>query len=352
VPPVSDPHPPISGVWLPVVTPFLDGAIDYESFERLIGQYLTTGLSGIVALGTTGESPTLEPWEVEAIVDFLIEAVDGKLPVYVGIGGNSTLTVIQMVRRLERYPFAGILSVCPYYNRPTEAGIREHFRAIAGSTEKNLAIYNIPYRTGVNLPNDAVLELAEIRNIVGIKDCCASLSQSIDLLRQRPTGFSVLTGDDALFYSMLALGADGGILASAHYRPQMFVGIFERIRANDHAGAQALWSQLEPVVRLLFKEPNPLPVKHWLWRQRLLTSRECRLPMTRVSDSLARELESVLDTPGEHLNEPGETYGREGGSPVAEPRRYSSPTHGSSSLPPESRSSPPEDRGSHELQAL
>lgn len=290
-------HAPISGVWLPMVTPFLDGAIDFDSYERLLGHYLNQGISGIIPLGTTGEGPTIEPHEMEALLDLTIEVVDRRIPIYVGIGGNSTSKVVQLIRRLERFRFDGILSVCPYYNRPSESGILEHFRSIAGSTDRNILIYNIPYRTGVNLSNDAVLQLAEVRNIVGIKDCCANLPQSVDLLRRRPPGFAVMTGEDALFYLMVASGADGGILASAHYQPRALVEIFGRMRANDHHGAFKLWSTLEPSVRLLFKEPNPMAVKHWLWRCGAMSSPECRLPLTRVSPALASELDD-LEMPG------------------------------------------------------
>jgi 4-hydroxy-tetrahydrodipicolinate synthase len=274
-------QPPICGVWLPIVTPFLGGAVDLDSYERLLGYYLTQGISGVIPLGTTGESPTLEDHEAEAIVALTVDVVDRRIPIYVGVGGNSTRNVIQMLRRLERYPFAGILSTCPYYSRPSEEGIREHFRQIAESTDKNVLIYNIPYRTGVNLSNDAVLDLSQVPNIVGIKDCCASLAQSVDLLRRKPPGFSVMTGEDALFYTSLALNGDGGIVAAAHYRPQSFVEVFQRMAANDHRGALAVWSSIEPMVRMLFREPNPMPLKHWLWREGFIDSPECRLPLTR-----------------------------------------------------------------------
>ncbi len=289
------PYPRPSGVWLPIVTPFLGGEIDYESFERLLGHYLSQGISGVVPLGTTGESPTIEPHEVEAIVDLTLEVVDGRVPVYVGIGGNSTRKVIQLLHRLERYRFTGILSVCPYYNRPSESGICEHFRQIARSTDRKILIYNIPYRTGVNLSNDAVLELAATSGIVGIKDSCASFSQSVDLLRRRPSSFSVLTGEDAMFYSTLALGGDGGILASAHLSTEQFVDVFNRMRANDHQGALSTWQALEPKIRILFKEANPMPIKHWLWKQGLIHSPECRLPLSRISDSLVREIDLLTE---------------------------------------------------------
>jgi 4-hydroxy-tetrahydrodipicolinate synthase len=171
--------------------------------------------------------------------------------------------------------------------------MRRHFERIADSTDRRIIIYNIPYRTGVNLSNDAVLALAKIPNIVGIKDCCASFAQSVDLLRRRPDGFGVLTGEDAQFYTMLALGGDGGILASAHYRPRTFVEVFKLTAANDHQGARACWSSIEPAVRVFFREPNPMPIKHWLWRRGLIESPECRLPLTGASEALAREIDAL-----------------------------------------------------------
>lgn len=284
---------PISGVWLPIITPFLDGEVDFESYERLLGFYLNQGITGIIPLGTTGESPTIEPYEAEAILDLTLEVVDWRIPVYVGIGGNSTQKVTQFIQRLGRFGFDGILSVCPYYNRPAEDGIREHFRRVADCTDRPILIYNIPYRTGVNLSNDSILELSEVSNIVGVKDCCASLPQTIDLLRRKPADFAVMTGEDALFYTTLALGGEGGILSSAHVRPEIFVEVFKRMADNDHQHARALWSCVESATRLLFREPNPMPIKHWLWKCGLIRSPECRLPLTKITPALAKQIDAL-----------------------------------------------------------
>jgi len=294
------PSSSLAGIWLPLVTPFLNGAVDLKSYERLLRHYLGQGLTGLMPLGTTGESPTLYEDEMEALVELTTKVVGDRLRVYVGVGGNATEKVIQTLRRLERYPFEGILSVCPYYNRPSEDGIRQHFERISDATDRRIVIYNIPYRTGINLSNDAMLALANLPNVVGIKDCCANLSQSADLLRRRPAGLSVLTGEDALFYTTLALGGDGGILASAHYQPSIFVEVFERMAANDHQGARAVWSSIEPAARVFFREPNPMPIKYWLWRQGLIESPECRLPLTRVSGELAQEIETLDDNGATH----------------------------------------------------
>jgi len=284
----------ISGVWLPVITPFFEGALDLASYEAVIEDGLRKGISGVFPIGTTGESPTIDDDEVERLVDRTVAIVAGRVPIFVGVGGNATHKVLKTLKRIERYDVAGIVSVCPYYNRPTQDGLEQHFRQIAEATDREIIIYNIPYRTSVNLSNETLLRLAELRNIVGVKDSSGNIAQSLELLRLRPAGFAVMTGEDALFYTMLANGADGGILASAHIRTELFVRIHERMRGNDHRAALAAWRELEALIPLLFKEANPMPIKHVLWKQGLLRSAECRLPLTRISEGLATELERSL----------------------------------------------------------
>lgn len=283
-----------SGVWLPIITPFVDGEIDHASYAGLIEHYLEAGVTGVIPLGTTGESPTVDEAETETLIERTAAAVDGRVPILVGVGGNDTRKVVKTLGRLGRHAVHGYLVVCPYYNRPSQDGLREHFTRVADATDRPILIYNIPYRTGVNLANDTLLALAELDNVVGVKDSSGDLAQSLDLLRQRPPGFTVLTGEDAYFYTLLAHGGDGGILASAHLETETFVALHERMAANDHHGARALWARLERLVRLLFTEPNPMPIKHCLWRQGLIRSPECRLPLTRVSAALADALDGIV----------------------------------------------------------
>lgn len=284
----------ISGLWLPLVTPFKDGAVDRTSYERLVSHYIACGVDGLLPLGTTGESPALDDGEVEALIEWTLAAAAGRVPVFVGIGGNATRKVERALRRLHHLPFDGILSVCPYYNRPGQDGLVQHFRAVAAATDRPVMIYNIPYRTAVNLANDSLIELAQIPNIVGVKDSSGSMAQSLDLLARRPEGFSVLTGEDALYFTMMANGADGGVLAASHLMTEYFVEVGRRFVADDIAGARRLWMPLAELVPLLFGEANPMPIKHCLWRQGLIASPECRLPLTRVSDALARRLDGLL----------------------------------------------------------
>ena len=287
-----------SGVWLPIITPFKDGLVDHAGYERLLDHYVRAGVTGVIPLGTTGESPTIDEAEAEALVERTVATVAGRVPILVGVGGNDTRKVVKAVKGLQKHAVQGILSVCPYYNRPSQDGMREHFTRVAEATDRPILIYNIPYRTGVNLTNETLLALAAQPNIAGVKDSSGSIAQSLDLLRQRPPGFAVLTGEDAFFYTMLAHGGDGGILASAHVETATFLSVYERMAANDHQGALKAWARLEAMVPLLFKEPNPVPIKHCLWRRGLIASAECRLPLTRVSDALARDLDRLLPTAG------------------------------------------------------
>ena len=284
----------ISGLWVPLVTPFKDGAVDYASYERLVAHYIACGVDGLFPLGTTGESPALDDGEVEAVIERTLAVAAGRVPVFVGVGGNATHKVEKTLQRLEHLPFDGIVSVCPYYNRPSQDGLIGHFRAIAAATDRQVLIYNIPYRTAVNLSNDSLIELAQVPNIVGAKDSSGSVAQSLDLLARKPAGFSVLTGEDALYFTMMANGADGGILAASHLMTERFIEVDRRFAANDLAGARQAWAPLAGFVPLLFAEANPMPIKHCLWRQGLIASPECRLPLTRVSDALARRLDGLL----------------------------------------------------------
>ena len=288
----------IKGLWLPLITPFKDGEVDFASYRKLIDHYLGFGIDGLFPLGTTGESPVLDDDETDALVEATLEAARGRVPVLVGVGGNDTRKVEKSLKRLERHRFQGIVSVCPYYNRPSQDGLVAHFRRIAEATDRDVVIYNIPYRTAVNLSNDSLLELAQVRNIVGVKDSSGSLAQSLDLLARKPTGFSVLTGEDALYFTMLAHGAEGGILASSHVMTERFIEMRDRFAENDLAGARRAWAPLAELVPLLFAEANPMPIKHLLWQQGLIASPECRLPLTKISEGLARRLRAIV---GERL---------------------------------------------------
>ncbi len=184
----------ISGVWLPIITPFIDNKIDFQSYEKLIEHYISEGISGLIPLGTTGENPAVSESEFESIIDRTLATVDGRVPVFIGIGGNYTNKVLKTLKTVEKYRMDGILSVCPYYNRPGQQGLFEHFMRISEATDLKIIIYNIPYRTGVNLHNDTLFKLASQKNIAAVKDSCGDIRQSLALISSKPKDFSVLTG--------------------------------------------------------------------------------------------------------------------------------------------------------------
>lgn len=286
------------GIWLPLVTPFKDGAFDETSARRLARHYAALPIDGLILAATTGEGLTIDEDEIERYVSICRDEIGraGRtLQLYLGLSGSDTRRVVKDLARTSAWPIDGYLIACPYYTRPSQLGLYRHFAALAESSARPIMIYNIPYRTAVNLGNEQMLRLAGLSNIVGLKDCSADPAQSFDLLRDRPKGFAVLTGEDALFYTALTQGADGGVLAAAHVQTQAFTAIRDQMLGGDHARALAGWRALVALPRLLFAEPSPAPIKHWLWRTGLIDSPEVRLPMTSVSDALAARLDREIE---------------------------------------------------------
>lgn len=289
---------PLNGIWLPLVTPFRDGRLDETSLRRMVRHYAAEPVDGLILAATTGEGLTLDDAEIERLVQITaaeLETIGPRIPVYLGVSGSYTNKVARTLEATAHWPIEGYLVACPYYTRPSQDGLFRHFTALADATDRSIVIYNIPYRTGVNLGNDTMLRLAERGNITGVKDCCADATQSFDLLRTRPPGFAVMTGEDALFYPALTQGADGGILASAHIQTRTFAAVRDTLLRGDQPGALATWQRLVDLPRLLFAEPSPAPIKHWLWRIGLIDSSEVRLPMTPVSDALAARIDQAIE---------------------------------------------------------
>lgn len=284
----------LSGLWLPLITPFRDGRLDEGSLRRLVRHYAAEPVDGMILAATTGEGLTLDDEETERLAAVVAAELREAVPLYLGLSGSDTRKLLKALDRTASWPVQGYLIACPYYTRPSQDGLFRHFAALAGHTQRPLVVYNIPYRTGVNLANDTLLRLAALPNIVGVKDCCADNAQSFDLLRARPARFSVLTGEDALFYSALTQGADGGILAAAHVETRKFADVRRMLLAGDNAAALSAWRHLVDVPRLLFAEPSPAPIKHWLWRAGLIDSPEVRLPMTEVSEGLAERIDAAM----------------------------------------------------------
>jgi 4-hydroxy-tetrahydrodipicolinate synthase len=291
---MTTPRPRIAGLWLPLVTPFKDGRLDETSLTRLVRHYAGEPVDGLILAATTGEGLTLDEDEAERLVAVTAAARDRRLPIFLGVSGADTRKLALALARTAPWPIDGYLIACPYYVRPPQEGLYRHFALLAGATARPIIVYNIPYRTGVNLANATLLRLAELPNIVGLKDCCAEQTQSFDLLRARPPSFAVLTGEDALFYGALAHGADGGVLAAAHVETARFAAVRTALVAGRREEALEQWHGLVDLARLLFAEPNPAPVKHWLWRAGLLDSPEVRLPMTEISGALAARIANEM----------------------------------------------------------
>jgi 4-hydroxy-tetrahydrodipicolinate synthase len=281
----------VEGVWLPIITPFLNNEFDFKSYQKLIDYYLKKGISGIIPAGTTGESPTISDYELECIIDKTIEYTNNAIPIFIGVGSNYTDKAIKTLKLIEKYKIDGILSVSPYYNRPDQRGIYEHFLKISESTKLNIIIYNIPYRTGRNIENITIHKLAALKNIIGIKDSCGDIKQSMELLLNPPDDFSILTGEDIFYYLSLTLGADGGILAAAHLATEDYIDIYQLLKENNHKMALKKWGKLSQLIQLLFIEPNPAPIKYCLNKMGIIQSAETRLPIVEIS----KELESKLD---------------------------------------------------------
>jgi 4-hydroxy-tetrahydrodipicolinate synthase len=255
-----------SGIHIPIITPFKDDySIDADGLRRLVDYLIDEQKAdSLVPCGTTGESPTLSHEEHNRVIDLVIKAVNGRVPVIAGTGSNSTREAIEMTRHAEQAGAAASLQVCPYYNKPEQHGLLAHFEAIAKSTSLPLILYNIPGRTGRLIEVKTLLELAKIDNIVGVKDAAANINQTMALLaatRHMSKKFYVLCGEDALTFSSLCLGGDGAIAAVGHVIGKELHEMLLACARGDYKAAQDLHFRTLDVVNALFIETNPVPVK-------------------------------------------------------------------------------------------
>jgi 4-hydroxy-tetrahydrodipicolinate synthase len=279
-----------SGIWIPLVTPFSGGAVDHDALDVLVRRYVRAGVAGFVALGTTGEPAALDEREQDAVLATVLGAA-GALPVVAGVSGNHTQSVCERIAALNDTPVAGVLAAAPYYIRPSQTGVISHFAAIADASRKPVILYDIPARTGVALALSTLLELAGHERIVAVKDCGGSLDKTLALILDGR--LQVLCGEDLDMFGMMCAGASGAIAASAHVLPERFVAMERALREGRLDEARALWHTLVPLVRAIFAEPNPGPVKAALARHGLLRN-ELRAPMMRVSDELEETLGKLL----------------------------------------------------------
>ena len=286
----------LQGLWLPLVTAFRDGDLDKTSLRRLVAHYASTPVDGLILAATSGEGMALSASELERLVAIVREELDARrhaLPICLGLAGASTHKMKDMLDETAAWPIDGYLISSPYYVRPSQRGLLAHFTALADHASWPVLLYNIPYRTSVNLANDTLLRLAEHPNIAGMKDC-ADHAQSRELLRARPPGFRVLTGEDAHYFDALDAGADGAILLSAHIETEIFAAVGSHLRAGRREAALAAWHGVSELAQLLFAEPSPAPAKYWLAQTGLIASAEVRLPMVEVGAELAARLDSEI----------------------------------------------------------
>lgn len=252
----------------------------------------------MILAATSGEGLTLRADELErlaAIVRAELAEGDLNLPICLGLSGASTAGMCDTLDQTASWPIDGYLISSPYYLRPSQRGLLAHFSALADRAAFPIVLYNIPYRSAVNLANETLLALAEHPNIVGLKDCCADRAQSIDLLKRRPAGFRVLSGEDAQYFEALDDGADGAILLSAHIETETFASVLTLLKQGKRDAALARWLEVAGLTRLLFTEPSPAPAKYWLARSTLIERAEVRSPMVEVSTELAARLDREIE---------------------------------------------------------
>ncbi|MBP5545963.1 MAG: 4-hydroxy-tetrahydrodipicolinate synthase [Bacteroidales bacterium] len=290
-------QPLFTGTGVALITPFRkqQETVDFTKLEHLIEHIVSSGVDYIVALGTTSEAATMTPSERSAVQEFIVETVNGRCPILLGLGGNNTLDVTDTINRTNFDGISGILSVTPYYNKPNQRGLLQHFHNIAEASPVPVILYNVPGRTGVNLAAETTLALAnECPNIIGIKEASGNMQQVMELLRRRPAGFRVISGDDALTCPMIALGADGVISVIANALPKETSDMVRFALKGDLKKALPLHYRLLPLMNAIFEEGNPTGVKALLEIEGHITN-ILRLPLVKASKPLYNKLSTLYD---------------------------------------------------------
>ena len=279
------------GVGVAIVTPFNDDkSIDYDGLKKLYNFKLMGGTDYIVVQGTTGESPNLSQEEKKIVLQTVLDENQGRLKIVYGVGGNNTMAVGELLKQVPQ-GVDGILSVSPYYNKPTQKGIIEHFKYVASCTDLPIILYNVPGRTSSNMSVETTLELAKISNIVAIKEASGNIEQIMDLLRLKPEGFGIISGDDPITFPLLTMGADGVISVVANALPEKFSQMVHAGIKGDYDKAKTIHFDLIPITKYFFEEGNPAGVKVAL-KARNICSTHLRLPLVEVSENLYKRIES------------------------------------------------------------
>jgi len=285
---------PWTGCGTALVTPFTrDGAVDEAGVRRLARRQLDAGIHFLVPCGTTGESPTMTEDERVRVVQLVVEESAGRVPVLAGAGGYDTKEVVHTAQRMKQAGATGILSVTPYYTKPTPEGLYQHYRAIAGEIDLPVIVYNVPGRTGCNVDVATLVRLSGVPGIVGIKEASGNIAQMVEICGAVPADFIVLSGDDALTLSLMAVGGRGLISVAANEVPGEMAKMVERAEQNDFAGARRIHAELLPLMLVNFIESNPIPVKSAMAAMGLLEE-VYRLPMVPPQDASRAKIRQVL----------------------------------------------------------
>ena len=284
----------LTGSLVAIITPMReDGSVHYEQFQRLIDWHVANGTDAIVAVGTTGESTTLSVPEKIEVIEAAIRFADGRIPVIAGTGVNSTSEAIELSHAAVGSGAYATLSVVPYYNKPPQEGIYRHFAAIAEAADIPMIVYNVPGRTVVNMNNDTVLRLAEIPNIIGIKEASGDIGRMVDLINRVPEDFAIYSGDDPTGMAAMLCGGHGVITVAGNVAPKLFADMCRAALAGNLAEARALNAKLVPLYQEMFCEPSPAAPK-WALEKLGLCSRAVRLPMVSLSETGQARVSAAL----------------------------------------------------------
>jgi 4-hydroxy-tetrahydrodipicolinate synthase len=288
----------LRGSLVAIVSPMReDGSLDLEAFGHLIDWHIAEGTDGIVVVGTTGESPTVDFEEHTLLIKTAIQRSAGRVPIIAGTGANSTREAIELQAFAKKAGADQCLSVVPYYNKPTQEGLYRHFEAVAEAVDIPMIVYNVPSRTVADLHNDTALRLAQVPNIIGIKDATANLERGADLIRRAPKDFAIYSGDDATALALTLLGGDGVISVTANAAPRLMHEICAAAFGGDLNRARSANNKLLGLHRHLFVEANPIPVK-WVLQQMGLIRGGIRLPLTPLSSSFHDLLRGAMEQAG------------------------------------------------------
>lgn len=286
----------LQGTGVALVTPFhKQGTIDFTSLGRLIDHTIEGGVDYLVSLGTTSEYPTLSSQEQLAVVEFTIEKVENRVPVVLGMGGNDTRSLVDKIRQTDMSSIAAILSVAPYYNKPNQKGLYAHFKAVAEASNTPIILYNVPGRCGVNMTAETTLQLAnDFSNIIGIKEASGNMAQCMDILANKPQGFTVVSGEDALVLPMIALGAQGVISVAANAYPNIMSELVTHSLKSNMKKARAVHEKLLPFSNAIFDEGNPTGIKAALEIMGICQN-NLRLPLVKSSKQLYSKLQTIIN---------------------------------------------------------